>query len=300
MGMAAGLLVVLGAASLATTDAPVDSLVLAIREQAVALKPLVGAPLARRFLDATAALPPRREPRTPDGRGYYGTPLSYARPLEIVGLAGLESVAGERILDFGYGRIGHLWLLASLGAEVVGVDVDPKLLEFYGRPEDQGDVPGFDGRGGSLRLVHGSFPGDAKVRAAVGDGYGLVVSRNTLKGGSDPERRAAESKYVDLGLADSVFVREILACLRPGGWFLMYTLSTPDGNGRSPFPEAMLRAAGFHVVAFDRDDSPIARAMRSAQFATGGSSRDDLIGTYTLARRPDVMEGATEPPPRSP
>ena len=64
----------------------------------------------------------------------YGSPLAYARPLELLGRSGLESVSGKKILDFGYGTIGHLRLLAAQGAIVTGVDVDPLLPALYSDP----------------------------------------------------------------------------------------------------------------------------------------------------------------------
>ena len=76
--------------------------------------------------------------RTLDEQFYYftryGTPLAYSRPLDLLAAAGFDDVRGKRILDFGYGTIGHLRLLASLGAEVVGVEVDPLLPALYSEP----------------------------------------------------------------------------------------------------------------------------------------------------------------------
>ncbi len=304
--------------------APADSIVRALRDQARALTPLARTPLARSFLAATSALPTpsektvffdptaglfyreaeirslpdsirvRLQSRTYDGQYYYqtryGSPLNYTRAIELVAQAGLTGLKGKRVLDFGYGRIAHLRLLASLGADVVGIDVDPILRALYADPGDQGMVPGFGGPDGSLHLVHGSFPADAEICAAVGDGYDLVLSKNTLKGGHGPGERAAQRRIINLGVSDSVFAREIYARLNPGGWFLMYTLSGPRGNGGCPFSENMLRATGFDVVAYDRDDSPLALAMRNAVNPDRGKSSttpsEVVTGTYTLARKP--------------
>jgi len=52
----------------------------------------------------------------------------------------VTSVDGKRILDFGYGTVGHLRLLASLGADMVGVEVDPLLRALYSAPGDQGAI----------------------------------------------------------------------------------------------------------------------------------------------------------------
>ena len=49
----------------------------------------------------------------------YGSSLAYSRPLELLAGSGLKDIANKRILDYGYGAIGHLRLLVSLGAGVV-------------------------------------------------------------------------------------------------------------------------------------------------------------------------------------
>jgi len=126
----------------------------------------------------------------------------------------------------------------------------------------------------------------------VGNGYDLVLSKNTLKGGHEPSQRVAQSRIVNLGVSDSLFVQEIYARLNPGGWFLMYTLSSPQGNGHCPFSETMLRATGFDVVAYDQDDSPPAMAMLNALRLERGEPpidpSDAVTGTYTLLRKPSV------------
>ena len=114
----------------------------------------------------------------------YGSPLAYSRVLDIAAAHGLESVAGKRILDFGYGTIGHLRLLASLGADAVGVDVDSFLVALYSQPGDQGAVDRPNGPNGSVTLVDGRWPSAQNVVTAVGAGYDLFTSKNTLKRGS--------------------------------------------------------------------------------------------------------------------
>ena len=138
------------------------SLLPQLRAEAAALAPFVTSAEARRFLDATAALPaipprgalyqqkgtrnvitPAEHAALPAAQGAtytrldldetlyysakYGTPLAYARPLDLVAGADGDALRGRRIIDFGYGLIGHLRLLASLGNEVTGIDVDPLL-----------------------------------------------------------------------------------------------------------------------------------------------------------------------------
>src|SRR5262245_19596620 len=121
-----------------------------LQREARALKPLVKTPWVHRFLEATDTLPPvaprglyhdadkehyfteaeaaRLDPaaraaltRLPADEEFYydtkyGSALAYCRALD---LTGLEEASGKRILDIGYGTVGHLRLLATLGAEVV-------------------------------------------------------------------------------------------------------------------------------------------------------------------------------------
>jgi SAM-dependent methyltransferase len=301
-----------------------DSVLALWHQQAQALTAVVHTELARNFLAATATLPKppirtiyrdsitgawfsateadsqpepvrsRLRPHVRDGSYYYqfhyGTFLNYLRVLELLGDNGIERLEGKRVLDFGYGRAGHLRVLASLGANVVGIDVDPELRALYSDPGDQGSVPGFKGRAGSLALITGSFPGDPAVRSAVGGAYDLVLSKNTLKGGHEPAQRARQSQIVNLGVSDSVFVHAMFESLKPGGLFIMYTVSSPRGNAHCPFPDTMLRSAGFDIVAFDRDDTPGAREMRHVLDTSQGSEpaepADDSIALYTLLRRP--------------
>lgn len=310
---------------------PVETL----RQEAGRLAPLYRSELVRRFLQATEALPAvatRRvwrhrttrvwhseteaaamsetaraelEPVELDAAYYYntryGSPLAYARPLELIAESGLTDLAGTKVLDFGYGSIGHLRLMASLGAEVVGVEVDPLLPLLYAAPADQGTIAGRHGRDGSLRLVHGQFPAAEEVTRAVGSGYDLIVSKNVLKNGYlHPAEPVDPKRLVHLGVDDETFVRRLYAILKPGGRILIYNLCPapappgkpyiPWADGRSPFPAALWLKTGFRVIAFDRNDDAAARAMGAAMgWNTGSSPMDlekDLFGIYTLLVKP--------------
>ena len=70
----------------------------------------------------------------------YGSPLAYMRLLDLAYAHGLADVGRSNILDVGYGSIGHLRLLASLGANVTGVDPDRYLNALYREASDQGSV----------------------------------------------------------------------------------------------------------------------------------------------------------------
>jgi len=314
--------------------APEPSAVETIRRDAQSLAPLVESELARRFLAATAQLPsiaPRSvyrddatrtyyskaaadrlsddargklTERTIDERVYYntkyGSPLAYVRPLDLLARAGMSDVRGKRILDFGYGTIGHLRLLASLGGDVVGVDVDSLLTAIYSEPADVGIIKGPGGAEGRITLVDGRFPADEASKAAVGDGYDLIISKNTLKNGYiHPERPTDPRKLIDLGVDDETFVRSLYNILKPGGRVQIYNLcpapAPPDkeyipwADGRSPFSRALWESAGFRVLAFDEPDDTAARAMGHALGWDSGPSpmnlENDLFGLYTLVEK---------------
>jgi hypothetical protein len=230
----------------------------------------------------------------------YGTPLAYARPLELLARAGFNSVAGRRIADYGYGTIGHLRLLASLGADVTGIDVDPLLAKLYTMPGDQGVIEGA-GRQGRVTIVTGSFPGDTAVANAVGDGLDLFISKNTLKNGYiHPARPVNPRMLVHLGVDEMTYVRTLYRILKPGGFVMIYNLSPapappdkpyiPWADGRCPFPKAMWETVGFKVLEFDRDDTQAARQMAHALGWDQGEGamdlRHDLFAHWTLVRKP--------------
>ena len=154
------------------------------------IRPLVSSELAQDFLQAASNLPavaPRTVYRDATRRSFlseadasrmgeeqrkglspiavdetfyyttkYGSPLAYTRPIELVGRAGVAHLGGMRVLDFGYGSIGHIRLMASLGSEVTGVDVDPLLRALYSGPGDQGMSQGSGGREGRVTLIEGA------------------------------------------------------------------------------------------------------------------------------------------------
>jgi SAM-dependent methyltransferase len=305
-----------------------------LRAEAQALRPLAHSSLGRQFLDATSHVPTvttrvvwtdssrthawtdaeaarfadstrarlvRRE--LDDGFYWntrYGSPLAYLRVLEILSGAGVKSVDRLRIADFGCGTLGHLRLLASLGADATGIDVDPILRALYSEPGDQGPVPGDSGREGRVRLVTGQWPAQDTVRAAVGSGYDLILSKNTLKNGYlHPAQPVNPRMLVHLGVSDSEFVAELYRALEPGGRVLIYNLCPapaasgqpyiPWADGRCPFAPAMWRAAGFEVEVFDQDDSPRARAMGHALHwdrDAGMDLENGLFATWSLLKKP--------------
>ncbi|MCC6284014.1 MAG: class I SAM-dependent methyltransferase [Phycisphaerales bacterium] len=244
----------------------------------------------------------RLEPFDADENLYYttkyGSPLAYLRAFDLLG-AQMPTLRGARLLDYGYGTIGHLRLAAQCGGEAVGVDVDPFLTELYCRPEDQGALPG----GGRLRLVNGSWPGDAAAREQVGAGFDVFLSKNTLKKGyvnpdveiDDRIRRM----MLELGVDRLDYLRAVHDVLKPGGIFLIYNICGPQApedqpylpmaDGRCPWTVDELNAAGFDVIFHDIDDHLSIRAQsRALGWDQPPYSMDldhDTFAWYTLARR---------------
>jgi SAM-dependent methyltransferase len=322
--------------NLAETDPPGGETATAIlRREAKSLETQVTSKLAGDFLRATPSLPviaPRKlyldearktyltesaarslsekakrtlQPLPVDESLYYttkyGSPLAYARALDLLGQSGLEDVSGLKILDFGYGTVGHLRLLAGLGADVTGVDVDPLLRALYSAPEDQGVVKNRTGRAGRIRLIDGRFPADETIRSAIGGGFDLIISKNTLKRGYvHPERPVEPRRLLNLGVEDAAFVTAFHKALKPGGRVLIYNICpapSPPGQpyknwaeGRCPFDRNIWEAAGFRVVAFDREDSEAIRKVAHALGWDQGDSpidlKSDLFAWYSLFEKP--------------
>lgn len=310
-------------------------------DEAAALQPMAQSALAKRFLDATRSLPavaPRtayinevtREYFSPaakkalpagaqaklaevtfdESRYYYtkyGSPLAYVRALDLAAANGIKDVAGRQILDFGYGSIGHLKLLASLGAHVTGVDPDSYLAAMYAQPADQGRVPsasGWFGAAGSVTLAHGFWPKDQKMIEAVGQGYDLILSKNTLKKGYiKPDRKIDKRQQIDLGVSDDVFLKTVFNALVPGGKLVIYNLYpkppdaksayNPQADARSPYTPEQYQKAGFVVLAYNQEDHAAARSMGRAlkwdQNSKGETISDletNLFAMVTIVGRP--------------
>lgn len=313
-----------------------------IQRDAAALRPLVTSEVAKRFLDAAASLPAietRTLHRDPSGRWLskaevealpeeqrkaiksipmnedryyntkYGSPLAYVRALDLAATCGaapaFSSLEGARVLDYGYGTVGHLRLMASLGAHATGVDVDPFLTALYGEAPDTGPVPGHGGApDGSITLAHGRFPADAAAKETVeagrqGGGYHLITSKNTLKNGYiNPAEPVDRRLLVDLGVGHGAFVRALYDLLEPGGLVVIYNLSPapskkgeeykPWADGRCPFKRELWEDAGFTIIAFDENDDAAARALgRALGWDKGGMNLEsDLFGLYTIVQKP--------------
>ena len=223
--------------------------------------------------------------------------MAYLLPLERLDAAGFGDLRGKRVADFGHGGIGQLRLFAEMGAEAVGIDVDTVQPVLYSQPGDQGP---FGKVGGSVKLVNGRFPADPKVVAAVGGGYDLFLSKNTLRMGYiHPAEKVDPQRLVHLGVDDPGFLKAVAKVLKPGGWLVIYNLSPapnvagkpyrPNADGRCPFSAADLAAAGFETLVRDGVDDPAARAVGAAlgwdRPPVNMNLKDDLFGLVTIARK---------------
>jgi hypothetical protein len=111
----------------------------------------------------------------------------------------------------------------------------------------------------SVKLVHGRFPAEAMAVAALGSGYDLFLSKNSLKRGYiDPAKKVVPRLLVDLGADDPAFLKAVAKALKPGGWLVIDNLSPapnaeglpyrPTADGRCPFSARDLAAAGFETL----------------------------------------------------
>ena len=299
-------------AATAETEAAKTPVLQRLVDEAGALRSLAESLLGQRFLDATRALPPivtriafvneitreyfsvaeksalstaaqtkLAEVKLDEYRYYYtkyGSPLAYLRAVDLAAANGITDIAGRRILDFGYGGIGHLRLLASLGAHVTGVDPDSYLDALYSSPRDQGPVPPAAtrrGHPGTITLAHGYWPKDTKMVERVGRGYDLMLSKNTLKKGYiKPDRKIDKRQQIDLGVSDDVFLKTIYGTLNPGGLLIIYNLYpkppegkaayNPQADARSPYTREQYEKAGLRVLAINLEDHIAARNMGRA------------------------------------
>lgn len=272
-------------------------------EDAERLQPLIESEWVREWARSAGGLPPVEPFEVTLGErvrkideelyyvGRYGSPLAYSRALDLAAAHGLKELAGKRILDFGYGSVGQLQMMALSGAEAVGVDVAPLLPLMYEKASGP-MAPG------SVRLVNGQFPADAAVNDQVGGEFDLIISKNTLKRGYiHPAREAPPEQLIQLGVDDGTFLREVHARLKPGGLFVIYNLCPakaaddqpyiPWADGESPFAREQFEAAGLEVLALDIDDSERARAM--AGILGWGSEAElgtSLFAWVSVVKRP--------------
>lgn len=233
----------------------------------------------------------------------YGSPLVYARVLDVAAAHGFQTLDGKRVLDFGYGSIGQLRLMALAGADAHGVDVEAALAALYSFPGDTGRLGS-----GSVWLHHGRWPAEPAIVESVGTGYDLITSKNTLKAGYiHPAREADPAQLVSLGVDDGTFLKAVHDALKPGGLLVIYNICPPQNpapgdknatgdttyipfaDGWSPFSKEQFAAAGLEVLAFDVRDEPSLHPIFAALGYDGEGGLEGLQSSifvwYTVARR---------------
>ncbi len=323
-----------------STDEAIASLV----AQAEAIRPMVESDAVGQMLDDVANLPTieprvvwyRRSPRAAltdemyqvlpedqrddyqrmefDTRRYYdtfyGTPLASMRAFDLAARAGdFKSYANKSVMDIGFGTIGQLRLLARSGARVVGVEVNPLLEVLYGFPGDRGDIDGAHGVDGSIRMAIGLWPRD--TGAAVGDGFDLIISKNTLKKGYATPEVHVLRRTIDLSTTPDGYVQSLADALNPGGLIIIYNIgpgpgptgreagdSTDEGylhmaDIRCPFTPQQWEAVGCEVLEINVDDTTMVRRWAHAfgwddSEVMGESAMnltDDLFAMYTIVRK---------------
>lgn len=154
---------------------------------------------------------------------------------------------------------------------------DQIVRGIYWRKSDVGKVPTFGSAEstGHLNLLFEKFPLEKDVADATGSGIDVFFSKNTLKRGCiHPAQSVDPNRRIDLGADDEEFIKSVYDRLNPGGFFMMYNFHpkrTPPGekyrtwsDGRSPFKQTDLEAAGFKVIQFDCDDTKAAHTIAKA------------------------------------
>ncbi|MFO0943392.1 MAG: hypothetical protein U0930_21875 [Pirellulales bacterium] len=281
-----------------------DSVLSKFRERVPAVKEFASNPWTKNWIDTVADLPvvqPRtvrvkeRDVQVDENRFYnrYGSPLAYARLLDIAMNHGYQPKHKSKVFDFGYGSIGHLQMLARSGLDVTAVDVDALLPAIYDRTSGQVGT-------GSIKLLSGRFPADDALVSEAGAGYGLFISKNTLKlGYIHPTRELPDPRHrIDLGVTDETFLSKVADMLNPGGLLVIHNLcpakSPADkpyvswAEGECPFPRALFENHGFEVLEFDVDESATARKLGKAlgwDQPGGMDLEKDLFAWYTVARK---------------
>lgn len=241
--------------------------------------------------------------------GYYSTPLAWVRPLEILAENGIESVDSKRILDFGFGNVGQLRMLASMGANVTGIEVANGVHEaMYSQESDQGVIAKLSSGGiendGSLKLAFGRWPAEKEIVAEVGGNYDLIVSKNVLKlGYIHPQQEVSKRMLIDLGVTDERFLSELFKLLKPGGMLLVYNIHPmqssdpkeykPWAHGETPWEKDDVTKAGFEVVAWHVDDSTAIQSLGTRLGWRDSSMNEEdfkegFRAMYTILKKPQM------------
>ncbi len=209
-------------------------------------------------------------------------------------------------MDFGFGNVGQLKMMASLGGTVIGVEIDGSLASaMYHLNSDQGEVEKHSNlikSTGSLELFFGKWPVEKEVNDAVGDGYDLFICKNVLKYGYiHPEREAPTSQLIDLGVDDKPFLTQLFHTLNPGGYVLVYNIHPAKSNkeesykpwayGETPWSRELVEKIGFEVLEWHIDDSEAIHEFGkqigwNSSFSSDIEFKANFRAMYTILKKP--------------
>ncbi len=248
-----------------------------------------------------AALRPQKIDITKYYQTIYGSPLAYARPLDVIAaIAEWDSFNDKKILDFGYGQIGQLRLLAQCGADVTGIELSSLISAMYTLPGDTGKMTGASGNTGSLRLLHGAWPAGQIARERVAGAYDLIMARNVLrKGPMDRANKDVRPELrVHLRTSNEMFLARMNEALKMGAYALVYNIGGagpelweqfPASDFSCPFTREQWESAGFELIALNQvDDEPMRKAAKALFLDRGPDGinlETNLYAQYTIAKK---------------
>lgn len=230
----------------------------------------------------------------------YGTPIAYAPALLAAAEAGgFNSFRNKRVLDFGYGQLGQLEMLARCGAAVFGVEADPVIHTLYHATRIGDGVTAEDGTKGSVHLELGEWFSDWRLRERLGGNFDVIIARNVLKRGYvQPDEPMRGFDPIDIGGEPEDAARAIYNALDDGGVAVVYNLGggawhREDGtynapaDVRDPFGREAWEAAGFEIVHFQSNGSQLMREVFSVATDRDLAEFDAYNVLYTVVRKPE-------------
>jgi hypothetical protein len=229
----------------------------------------------------------------------YGSPLSYYRALDVLVQHGAKLAPGARFLDFGYGYVGHLRLLATLGRRDGRVYPRARCSTASLRSGPmQGDV-----RGASASSTASSQ--DPKV-AAPWAGLRRRDLEERAEEGPYPRSRGRCSITWSRWVPRTRSLARFFDTVKPGGFFLICSSArrrapdkpfVPWSDGRSPWAKEQYEAAGFKVVEINHDDfKPSIGWLTSSTGTRTRTKRDDNdLGAPHAVQRPENCAALTTP-----
>jgi len=197
--------------------------------------------------------------------------------------------------DFGYGTVGHIRLLASLGCDAHGVDVEPVFGPLYSQPGDQGVFRAWTATRRRITL-HCGGGRRALDRPRHRREYDIITSKNTLNAATSIFRPADSRTLVRLGwtmarisaTSSTPSTRRPLPHLQPlPAQALGHKPYIPWADGSAPFRDRFWNS-GFEVIEFDQRNRTSALDYCGSGITDGKSPRRParIVRVYTLCRKP--------------